>query len=212
MLSRNKDKPPFIIGICGGSGSGKTYILDQLIARFECEVCLISQDHYYKPLHLQPRDEKGEVNFDKPEGIDREALHRDIRLLLKGEGFSRKEYTFNNPAVRAGLLTFKPCPVIIAEGLFLFYFPEIKELFHLKIFIDSSEETSLQRRLLRDQQERAYTREMILYQWKHHVMPAYKQYLLPYREEADVIIRNDLDHVHPDLSGLINVLEEKLSA
>jgi len=157
----------------------------------EDEVCIISQDDYYRPIGEQARDENGQINFDLPSGIDDEAFLHDVKLLAAGKGFTKKEYTFNNPGKLAGELVFKPAPLIVVEGLFIFYFKEISSMLDLKVFIDAEEELKLDRRLKRDTEERGYSREDILYQWENHVVPASERYLLPYREGADIIITNN---------------------
>ena len=116
----------YIIGIAGGSASGKTYMLKSLRGIFsEEEVCIVSQDDYYRPIEEQARDENGHINFDLPSGVDDIAFLNDLKTLASGREFTRKEYTFNNPAKTPEILVFKPAPVIIAEGLFLFYFEKI---------------------------------------------------------------------------------------
>ncbi|QEC53472.1 uridine kinase [Anseongella ginsenosidimutans] len=207
MQSRNKDRP-FVVGICGGSGSGKTYILDLLAIRLGHNACFLSQDHYYKPLALQERDDNGQVNFDLPSAIDESRFVRDLDLLTGGNSITLKEYTFNNPSLPARTLQLKPAPLIIVEGLFIFHAEEISKRLSLKVFVESGEALALERRLERDSRERAYTEEMVRYQWKYHVMPAYERYLLPYRDTADVLIRNPGESM-PDLQPLLDLLYEK---
>src|SRR5438128_315666 len=114
---------PFTIGITGGSGSGKTFFIQQLSAHFSPdEICLISQDHYYKPRNIQSTDENGVKNFDLPAAIEDEQLAEDILKLKRGETLLKTEYTFNNPGKSAALIEFRPAPILIVEGLFVQYF------------------------------------------------------------------------------------------
>ena len=191
MASRTTNKP-FIVGIAGGSGSGKTLFLNCFLSHFAPDqISLLSQDNYYKPKELQPVDENGQVNFDLPECIDDETLLSDLKALISGKEISKKEYTFNVAEDKARTLAIKPAPIILVEGIFIFHFQEISKLFNLKVFIDAEDDITLNRRLKRDIAERGYSHDMILYQWKNHVLPAYKKFLLPYKSTVDKVIANN---------------------
>jgi uridine kinase len=184
----------FVIGICGGSGSGKTSFIRSLREAFTLEeLCIVSQDDYYRPIHEQETDIEGIHNFDRPDAVDKKALRHDLERLLAGETVERLEYTFNNPNVIPGKLIFQPAPVVIVEGLFVFHFKKIKSLFDLTLFVNAKENLKIIRRIRRDQNERNYPIEDVLYRYEHHVMPAYEQFILPYREEADLVINNNDD-------------------
>lgn len=192
-------KKPFIIGVAGGSGSGKTFFLKCFLHHFKPEeVSLISQDDYYRPKQEQKIDENGWINFDLPEGIDDARLLHDLKTLIAGDSIEKKEYTFNVNEENARLLNIASAPIIIVEGLFVFHFKEIAELFDMKIFMDADEEITLNRRISRDEIERGYTRDMVMYQWVNHVLPAYKQFLLPYKDSCHKIIMNN-KHVADDI-------------
>ncbi len=205
---------PYIIGIAGGSGSGKTFFLNCFLNHFkENEVSLISQDDYYKPMETQPRDANGWINFDLPECIDDVKLLNDLTTLIEGNSYQKKEYTFNVNMDKARMLTINPAPIIIVEGLFIFHYKELASLFDLRVFMDAEEEITLNRRLKRDMKHRGYTHEMIMYQWENHVLPAYKQFLLPYKDAAHLIIENN-SHVADDIiresEALSQTLREKI--
>ncbi|MFT4858571.1 MAG: uridine kinase [Algoriphagus sp.] len=183
---------PFIVGITGGSASGKTLFLERLLSTFESgEVCLISQDNYYKPRHLQPIDGQGVHNFDTPHSIDFEQYAADIRMLQAGETVYREEYTFNNAAKTPKMLTFVSSPVVVVEGIFVLYYPELAELLDLKIFIDAKDHIKLKRRIIRDKVERGYDLDDVLYRYEMHVMPTYEKYIKPFKNEADLIVTNN---------------------
>jgi len=187
----NMDKP-YIVGITGGSGAGKTLFLDRLLNFFEPDqVCLISQDNYYRPRHLQPKDDLGIHNFDTPDSIDFHQYAEDIRKIQKGETISRQEYTFNNPNKNPRILTFAPAPVILIEGIFVLYFPELADLLDLKIFIDAKDYIKIKRRILRDKVERGYDLDDVLYRYEKHVMPTYEKYIEPFKHDADLIVPNN---------------------
>jgi uridine kinase len=185
-------KPSYTIGITGGSGSGKTYFLNALSSLFaDGEVCLISQDHYYKPIHLQRRDENGIENFDLPESIDRDLFLADILKLKSGEPLLKHEYTFNKPKTDAKVLEFKPAPILIVEGLFVQYFEEVNALLDLKIFMEAKVHLKVARRIRRDQMERGYDVADVLYRFEHHVMPVYESLIEPLKHQSDFIIPNN---------------------
>jgi uridine kinase len=182
----------YLVGVAGGSGSGKTTLIRALRDRLPSgTVCLVSQDDYYHPIEKQSTDLNGKVNFDLPEGIDLDLLAADLRTLVSGESIHRKEYTFNQPNLEPKWLEVKPAPVILVEGLFVLHHAPVRELFDLKVFVEASEDVQLQRRLSRDAAERGYGPTDVRYQWDNHVMPAYRDYLLPYRSLCDLHVINE---------------------
>jgi uridine kinase len=183
---------PFTIGITGGSGSGKTFFINSLSNRFQPhEICLISQDHYYKALNLQTIDNNGIENFDLPTAIEREKFHEDILKIKKGETVTIREYTFNNPKAEPTFIEFKPAPILIIEGLFVQYFDEIANELDLKIFIEAKDYIKLSRRIRRDNDERGYDIHDVLYRYQHHVMPVYETLIKPLKQQTDLIIPNN---------------------
>lgn len=183
---------PFTIGITGGSGSGKTYFLQGLSACFGAhEICLISQDNYYKPRDQQPIDENGIKNFDLPVSIDRDAFRHDLLLLKSGQNVIKQEYTFNNPQAKTQMLEFKSAPIIVVEGLFVQYFEEISNELDLRIFIEAKDHVKLGRRIKRDQVERGYDIDDVLYRYQYHVMPVYERLIEPLKHHADLVIPNN---------------------
>lgn len=183
---------PYIIGITGGSGSGKTTFLEELIGSFSSDdICIISQDDYYRPKNEQVKDALGVENFDLPRSINSSELVTDIIKLIAGETVERLEYTFNNVDVEPKTLVFKPAPVIIVEGLFVFHFQEIRKLLDLKVFIHAKENLKVIRRIKRDRLERNYPLDDVLYRYEKHVMPTFEQYIKPYTDKADIIINNN---------------------
>ena len=202
-------KKPYIIGIAGGSGAGKTFFLKSLRQHFdENTLCIISQDNYYRPANEQILDDNGQINFDRPEGIDDAAFLEDVALLSKNQTVSRQEYMFNQPGVVGQIIELKPAPVVIVEGLFIFHFTKIRKIFDLKIFINSEHQIRLERRLIRDNKERGLTEEVIRYQWENHVIPAENEFLLPYRGEVDMNIDNNGENGE-EIDKLVMLIQEK---
>lgn len=202
---------PFTIGITGGSGSGKTFFIKNLADRFAAdELCLISQDHYYHTPEFQKEDERGVINFDLPESIDNDKFLQDIQALKRGETLFKKEYTFNNPKATAKLLEFKPAPIIIVEGLFVQYYPEIEKELDFKIFIEAKDYLKLSRRIRRDNEERGYDLDDVLYRYQYHVMPVYESLIEPLKHRADIVIPNN-SHFGRALDILAIALKAKLA-
>lgn len=200
----------YLVGIAGGSASGKTSFLKALKAKFAPdELAVISQDNYYFEKQLQARDELGAINFDLPGAIDRSALYDDMRELAVGKKVVRPEYTFNNDAAVATMVEVAPAPIIVIEGLFVFHFTELAGMLDLRVYIDALDEIKLQRRLKRDAEERGYPESDVRYRWENHVMPCYRSYLKPYREHADIIITNNRSF-NKGLDVLVNHLKTKL--
>ncbi len=201
---------PFIVGITGGSASGKTTFLKKLIDAFHpSQICLVSQDNYYKDRNLQEVDAKGVINFDLPSCIDDHAYARDILRLRNGEKVCRKEYTFNNPNVVPKDLEFVPAPIIVVEGIFVFYFQEVAKLLDLKVYIDAKEHVKVLRRIVRDKIERGYDLDDVLYRYEHHVAPTYEKFISPYKYDADIIIPNNVQFDR-GLEVLISFLKSKV--
>jgi uridine kinase len=202
---------PFIIGIAGGSGSGKTFFLKCFLEHFtDDEVSLVSQDDYYIPVaHNMTAEENKLYNFDLPSTIDHQHFEEDITRLICGETILKKEYTFNKPGAVPKMLEIKPAPIMIVEGLFILHFKKIAASLDLKIFIEADDDIALQRRLKRDLVERGYSHDDVMYKWINHVVPAYKEFLLPYRDESDKVILNNT-HKAEDIICITEEISKEL--
>jgi len=201
---------PFLIGITGGSGSGKTTFIRKIKSSFnEKEVCIISLDNYYKPLDEQQLDARGIENFDLPEAIDKKKLRKDIQRLLDGETVQVEEYTFNNPHAEARTISYHPSPVIVVEGLFVFHYTKIRQMLDLKIYIHAKENLKVIRRIRRDRKERNYPLDDVLYRYEHHVLPAFEKYVRPHIDDSDIIINNN-EHFDRGLEVMIGFLKNRL--
>jgi uridine kinase len=199
-----------IIGICGGSGSGKTTLLHRISEAYAfLEPSVFSMDNYYRPIEEQHIDENGKVNFDLPGALDERQLVDDLYRLIAGEEIQVSEYHFNSPPDRKNFITIKPSKMIIVEGLFLFHFEAVRAVIDFSIFISVHPKTQLERRINRDTTTRGYSVEDIMYQWEHHVLPCYTNYLLPYLAHADFNYRND-EHAEHDFKLLIEAIDKRL--
>jgi uridine kinase len=202
---------PYLVGICGASGSGKTYILNTLLEQFNTEeLCLVSLDNYYKPREKQTKDEQGILNFDLPDSIFIDKCVEDLKTLKSGQSINIQEYTFNNPAKKPGTITLNPSSVIVVEGLFILHDKGLKDLLDLKVFIEAEDHIRLKRRILRDNKERGYDMGDVLYRYENHVFPAYQQFIAPYKPEADIILNNN-QHFKKGLEVIAAFLRSKIN-
>jgi uridine kinase len=148
-------------------------------------------------------------NFDLPSTIDSQLFIEHINTLIAGQSVFKKEYTFNNATVTPKILELKPAPIIIIEGLFILHFKAISDMLDLKIFLDAEEEIAFQRRLKRDLVERGYSEEDITYKWENHVVPAYKEYLLPFRDDCHNVVSNN-NNIADEIIEISKSISEEL--
>jgi len=198
----------FLISITGGSASGKSSVLNEIRALFDKKVCIISQDDYYKSIEFQTKDEKGIYNFDLPEAIDHVQFLDDLYKISTGKTIEKYEYTFNHPDKKAALKTFYPASVVIIEGLFVLYHPELAAKVDCKVFVDAEENICFERRKKRDIFERGIPENVFLHQWNHHVLPAYHSFVVNYKSQCDLIINNNINF-REGLDQLCLIISEK---
>jgi len=198
---------PYVIGICGGSASGKTFLLRQLMGAFPTdELTLISQDNYYRSRADLPKDAEGLINFDHPSAVDLDKLVEDVGTLQKGQAVELQEYTFNNPNQMPKTIVMKPAALMIVEGLFVLQHEALAQQLNLKIFVDAEEHIRLSRRLKRDIAERGYDMQSVLRDYERFVAPMYKQHILPSKAKADLIIPNN-KHMYKAVQVILNHLK-----
>ncbi len=204
------DKNAYLIGITGGSGSGKTTFINRIRATFpKSQLCILSQDDYYRSREEQEIDAAGKANYDLPKSFHKKEFYRDILKLRNGEVVNRPEYTFNNKLKESKMLTFNPAPIIIVEGLFVFHFKKVKRLLDLRVFLHAKENLKVIRRIRRDQVERNYPVDDVLYRYEHHVLPTFEKYIEPYKEDADLVINNNKDF-EAGFEVLVGFLKQKI--
>jgi uridine kinase len=190
-----KNSNSFVVGISGGSGSGKTSFIKDVRDHFrEDEICFLSQDDYYKPRDQQREDGNGIKNFDLPESIELDEFYFDLVKLNNGMPVERKEYTFNNEKKDPKTIHLKPAPIIVVEGLFIFHDPKIFDMIDLKVLIHASDTQKIIRRIKRDRVERNYPLEDVLYRYEHHVLPSFEAFIFPFFNKVDLIINNNTSY------------------
>ncbi len=202
---------PLLVGIAGGSASGKTFLLNSIAKSFNSQqVTIISLDNYYKPKEQQTVQPDGTINFDHPNALDLDKFYHDLLFLLEGNELKVKEYHFNNPNKPENWITYRLAPIVVIEGLFVFYKKEIRKLLNLKVFVEADEHIKLIRRIARDHQERGYFLEDILEQYENHVVPMYRQFVEPTKQYADIIIQNNTREVPYGVEVVVNHLRYHL--
>lgn len=179
---------PVLVGIAGGTGSGKTTLARKLSQHFDTEAVLISQDCYYKDLSHLPENERSLVNFDHPDSLDFELLLEHLMELKQGNPIAIPSYDFTTHTRVDQLEAIAPAPLILVEGILLLAVPEIKEAFDLKIFIDTDDDIRILRRLERDLVERGRDFESVKQQYLSTVKPMHNQFVEPSKNQADVVV------------------------
>ena len=181
-----------IIGIAGGTGSGKTTVVNQIINQLPTnEVCVISQDSYYKATDELSYDERIKINFDHPSAIDFELLVQHLKNLKKGEIVEQPVYSFVAHNRTSDTVKTHPRKVIIVEGILIFNSEELRNLFDIKIFVHAETDERLIRRLRRDITERGRDINEVLNRYQDTLKPMHQQFIEPTKNYADIIIPND---------------------
>jgi len=181
---------PIIIGIAGGSASGKTSIAQRLQDTFSDlkSVMIIRQDDYYKDQADKPMEERVKTNYDHPFAFDNDLLLEHIHKLLDGESIEKPVYDFVNHTRSAATETCYPCDVLILEGLFVLENEEIRDLLDIKVFVDTAADLRFIRRLLRDVKERGRTLDSVVTQYVNTVRVMHESFVEPTKRYADIII------------------------
>ena len=202
-----------LIGVAGGSGSGKTTVANNLVNAFKAEdATLLEQDAYYRELTNMTLEEKAKVNFDHPDSIEFELLKKHIVDLKNGKSIERPIYDFTTHSRKEGSVKINPSKIIVVEGILIFAVPEIRELFDVKIFVDTDADEMILRRIERDMNERGRSFESVKNQYLTTVKPMYLEFCEPSKRYADVIIpRGGKNKIAIDMlvSNLKRYIEEK---
>jgi len=181
-----------IIGIAGGTGSGKTTVVNQILNQLpNDEVCVISQDSYYKATDDLSYDERTKINFDHPKSIDFDLLVHDLKSLKKGNIIEQPIYSFVTHNRTQDTIKTHPKKVIIVEGILIFNNPDLRDLCDIKIFVHADADERLIRRLKRDIQERGRDIDEVLDRYQNTLKPMHNQFIEPTKNFADMIIPND---------------------
>jgi uridine kinase len=181
-----------IIGIAGGTGSGKTTVVQQIMNELpETEVGIISQDSYYKETNGMSYEERCNINFDHPRAIDFELLVQHLKELKKGNTIDQPVYSFVTHNRTDDTVTTHPRKVMIVEGILILTNQELREMFDIKVFVHADSDERLIRRLKRDIAERGRDMEEVLNRYQTTLKPMHQQFIEPTKAFADIIIPND---------------------
>ena len=211
-----KNKPPLVIGIAGGTGSGKTTVANEILrAVGDDTAAYLPHDAYYKDLSNLPAAQRAMINFDHPNSLETELMIEHVKALKADELVKLPLYDFSNHARTEEYIIIKPSPVIIVEGILIFTEAELRDLFDVKLFVDTDADIRMIRRIRRDISERGRTIESVLTQYEKTVRPMHLEFVEPSKRYADVIIpeggRNKvaLDMVIARIESLLRAIQEQ---
>lgn len=182
-------KSTLVIGICGGTGSGKTTIVQRIQQALDpASVQVLEQDHYYKDFADLSFEERTRQNFDHPDSIDTPLFVEHVASLRRGQAIERPTYNFTTYRRAAETVAMQPRPALIVEGILIFDSADLRELMDVKVFVDTDADLRFIRRLARDIRERGRTAESVIQQYLTTVRPMHQQFVEPSKRHADVII------------------------
>ena len=177
-----------VIGIAGGTGSGKTTITRKLMQRFGADVSVIYHDNYYKAHHNMPYEERAKLNYDQPDAFDTDQLIEAVRALKKGRSVICPVYDYSIHDRSEKTVTVKPARVVIVEGILIFENRELCSLMDIKVFVDADADVRILRRIVRDVRDRGRSLESVVNQYLNTVKPMHEKYVEPSKRNADIIV------------------------
>ena len=193
-------KNVIIIGVSGGSASGKTTVANRIKQECQDSVELLSHDFYYLPHDELPIEERAKLNYDHPTAFDTERLVNDIKLLKQNKPIERPVYSYTEHNRLKDTVKVNPAKVIIVEGFMIFENTKLRDLMDIKIFVDTDADERLVRRIRRDVNERGRSLDSVINQYINTVKPMHELFVEPYKKYADIIIpRGGLNDVATDL-------------
>jgi uridine kinase len=182
-------KKPIFIGISGGSGSGKTTIVNRIYSEVpEKSICIIEHDAYYKDQSELTYEQRCKTNYDHPFAFDTDLFVEHIKKLKDGETIDKPIYDYEIHNRKKEKVIVEPKEIIIVEGLLVFYEERIRDLLDIKIFVDTDSDIRIMRRIMRDMKERGRTLDSIISQYVDTVRPAHEQFIEPSKKYADIIV------------------------
>jgi uridine kinase len=180
---------PIVIGVAGGTGSGKTTVANEILQEVGAEhVAYIPHDAYYRELGHLTQEERAKVNFDHPDSLESELLVKHLKALIEGQTIKVPIYDFTTHMRTEQTRPVGPAPVVLVEGILIFVEPELRELFDVKLYVDTDADVRFIRRLQRDVQERGRSVESVCEQYLSTVRPMHIEFVEPSKRHADVII------------------------
>ena len=181
-------KNTFIIGIAGGTASGKSTFTRRLKERFKRSAVVLHHDDYYRDQTEIDPEERKKINYDHPDALDTELLLSHLAMLREGKAIDCPVYDFTRNNRSAKTIRIEPAPLVILEGILVLSDPALREMMDLKIFVDADADDRLARRILRDVRDRKRDLRGIIRQYQNTVKPMHNQYVEPARQEADIVL------------------------
>ncbi|MCH8487886.1 MAG: uridine kinase [Candidatus Cyclonatronum sp.] len=207
---------PFVIGVAGGSGSGKTTVVSHIINAVGSEnLVLLQHDSYYRDLKHLTFEQRVKQNYDHPAALETELMIRHVNALLNGYSIKCPIYDFKNHVRSENYSTYTPKPIILVDGILIFYERELRELMNIKIFVDTDDDLRLLRRLKRDINDRGRSVDSVLNQYEQFVRPMHLEFVEPSKRYADIIIPHGgqnkvaLDILNSFISEKVSHITEK---
>ena len=180
---------PFVVGIAGGTGSGKTTVALAILERTgKDKIAYIQHDSYYKDLSDLPPAQRATTNFDHPNSLDSTLMIEHIRQLKKGKAIEVPHYDFTTHTRKKDTQRIEPKPIVLVEGILLFAEPKMRDLINIKFFVDTDSDLRIIRRIQRDIKERGRTTESVIKQYESSVRPMHLEFVEPSKRYADLII------------------------
>lgn len=183
-----KDADVIVIGIAGGTGSGKSTMINNIKNQFNDEITILSHDFYYKAHNNMTYDERCQLNYDHPDAFDTDLMVQHVRQLKNWETIERPVYDFTIHNRVDETVTVKPAKVVVVEGILIFENQELLDLFDIKVFVDTDADVRIIRRILRDVQDRGRTLESVVTQYLTTVKLMHEQFVEPSKKKADIIV------------------------
>lgn len=177
-----------VIGIAGGTGSGKTTLTEKLKKRFGADVSVLNHDNYYKSHSEMPYEERVHLNYDHPDAFDNHIFARDLAALRRGETIQCPVYDYTIHDRSAETVEVRPARVVIVEGILIFESEALRKLMDIKIFVDTDADVRILRRLVRDVKERGRTLDSVVDQYLNTVKPMHEAFVEPSKKYADLIV------------------------
>ena len=177
-----------VIGIAGGTGSGKTTITKKLMQRFGGDVSVIYHDNYYKAHHSMPYEERAKLNYDHPDAFETELLIEAVRELKQGRSVTCPVYDYTIHDRSDKVITVRPARVVIVEGILIFQSPELCRQMDIKLYVDTDADVRILRRILRDVRDRGRSLDSVISQYLNTVKPMHEQFVEPSKRRADIIV------------------------
>ena len=177
-----------VVGIAGGTGSGKTTLMRNIMARFEGQVTVLSHDNYYKRHDDLTLEQRSELNYDEPNSIETDLMVQHLTQLRRGQAVDCPVYDFAVHNRSSEIIHLEPKPVIIVEGILIFENEPLRELMDIRLFVDTDADVRLCRRIARDVNKRGRTLESVLTQYQKTVKPMHEKYVEPSKKYANLVV------------------------